>query len=367
MEASLRPEQRTRSRSPSKERSDRTYRERSALRPAPVSVQAATSKPVAVPTGRPSLSLFLSDPVFKSIVAEEAVAMVSASFSHHDPQQHAAVDGVLVAVLRAARIAERLGAKDWNYQAGEAMKAYLDYVHKHFPLLMSQSTSGHHISNPNHKAANTDIDTYYGKAWRGTREQEDNEKNIRRLFELNEELIEGRPRPKVHFEKRAEYKRYNHPVSEPTVLPGEVRRYTYRDGPSSVPSRPPYDSSPTAKPAASSFPGELHEHSAPAATAPTRTPVWRSSRAPRFLVPRGPARCPWASSKRLRPKKTPVKASVPSPHAPPPPPPFTREGTEDGEIIELAKSNQDIMSCLEMQLGVDITEEDWEDLFKGDV
>ncbi|KAK7186096.1 hypothetical protein PSPO01_07908 [Paraphaeosphaeria sporulosa] len=51
--------------------------------------------------------------------------------------------------------------------------------------------------------------------------------------------------------------------------------------------------------------------------------------------------------------------------------PLTRAGSEDGEVIELVKSTpakfNDIRSCLEMQLSVKITEEDWEDLLKGDV
>lgn len=54
------------------------------------------------------------------------------------------------------------------------------------------------------------------------------------------------------------------------------------------------------------------------------------------------------------------------------PPPLIKDGTEEGEIGGLVKASPgelgpDIMSCLEMKLSVNITDEDWEDLFKGDI
>ncbi|KAF2451929.1 hypothetical protein P171DRAFT_426357 [Karstenula rhodostoma CBS 690.94] len=350
MAVSSRPEKRTRSRSSSKDCNERIYRERNAPRHAPVSVR--------MPAGRPSLSSLFSDPIFKSVIADEAAAMASANFSQQNPQQHAAIDGVLVAVLRAARIKQRLGAKNWEYQPSEPMKAYLDYFYKHFPILMSRGNPGHHISSLHQKGPNPGIDTYYGQAWRGAWMQEEGAWAGWKLSESNQDLIEGRWMPRTQSEKMTDYKRYGNAASESGTL-GTIHRFRCRDDPPPVPSRLPYGSPSMAKPTAPVL--EL-------ATSVPRGPRLQSKTWLGYKITRGPARCPWESPKTTRSKQTQAKA--PS-SAPLPPPPFAKEGTEKGEVVELVKSTPgepiDIMSCLEMQLRGSIAEEDWEDLLKGDV
>ncbi|KAL5425993.1 hypothetical protein PMIN04_002224 [Paraphaeosphaeria minitans] len=352
-----RPENRTHSRSPSNGRNERIYRDGSAPQQAPVPAQVAAEKAPALPEKQPSLVSLLSDPIFKSVVSNEIVAMASANFSHHDPQQHAAIDGVLVAVLRAARIARRLESKDWEYQPSEPMKMYLGYIYKHFPVLMSQGTTGHFISKPSEKDPNPDIDTYYGWAWRGSRTQEEDQKMWCRLSELNRDLIEGRSVPRAQEGKTAGYKRHRDATNEDRT-PRKIPRITFRDDP------PQYNSSsPIAKTAAPAPRGPLAQDNK----------TWTLTR-PRYIIPRGPTRYSWTSPKAPT-SQIPVKVPPPAPKQKPikVPPPLTiaGSGSEDGEVPELVKSTpgipKDIMSCLEMQLSVEITAEDWGDLFKGDV
>ncbi|KAL1593374.1 hypothetical protein SLS60_010982 [Paraconiothyrium brasiliense] len=266
-----------------------------------------------------------------------------------------AIDSVLLGILRAARIAQK-GAKDWDYAPSDAMKAYLEYVYKHFPRVMTKNASGSIVSNSYKRNADQNMDTHYGRVWKGAWWQKDDDRKRWRLVELNKHLIEGRSKPESQVKLGDGYKKYEDAARDYKKT-SKSRKYTFRDNSPLAPSRLPYDISLVKKPAGPIPQGPRKQ-----------TETSRTWKAPRILAPRGPARCSWTSVKINQPKHTPVKPRPPTSQ----PPPFIKEGTEEGELIELDKSPldksyRDIMSCLEMQLTVDITEEDWEDLFKGDV
>ncbi|KAJ4351678.1 uncharacterized protein N0V89_007021 [Didymosphaeria variabile] len=281
--------------------------------------------------------------------------MASASFSHHDPQQHAAINSVLIAIFRAAKTAQR-GAKDWDYAPSDTINSYLDYMYEQLPRLMSEDASGCIIPASYKRTTGQNMDTYYGRAWKGAWWQEDDDRKRWRLIELNKHLIEGVSEPETHSRVRNGYKKYDDAAgnSETSV---RFRRYTFGNNPPLPPSRLLYDISPIAKPTGPVPRGPRQQIEAS-----------RSPKAPRILVPRGPARCSWTSLETIRPKQTPVEDVPPASQ----PPPFIKEGTEEGELIELVKSTPDkssldVMSRLEMRLDISITDEYWEDLFKCDV
>ncbi|KAJ4305659.1 hypothetical protein N0V90_001190 [Kalmusia sp. IMI 367209] len=239
---------------------------------------------------------------------------MATSSSPQNREQRAHTDEILLATLRSARIARRMGnAEQGGNKVSNAMKMYLEYVYKHFPVLMREGKRDDGAALMPEKGDGMyglDVDTYFGRAYRG--------------------------------EQSA---RWEHPYSSDWRTHEGHRRYA----------------------------DEVVEHEYRRVFPPAK------SESPHFQVNR-----PWVSSLSGHSRR-PYSDALPVAKRNPPTPfrtssntksfrtvTFSCEGTEDGEIIEPVntpkKPMQNIFSCLEMELApTRISDEDWEDLFKGDV
>ncbi|KAF1972555.1 hypothetical protein BU23DRAFT_160508 [Bimuria novae-zelandiae CBS 107.79] len=330
---------RTRSRSPYPERVGKRVcrsRDRSYPRSPP--------KPAIRLTDRPSYEALFSDTTFRCTVMKEAAAIAGAALSYD--ARYAPMDGVILPLLYAIKGAQQLSMKDWSYKPAGAMQEYLDYLCTHFPRLLSDKV---HLVEKRRRHAEAGWDTYYGKAWFGQWWREEEADENAKLVELNRHLTERDDRSGTSYRPRYDGERE---ARAPERRDWHRRGVARRMAPA---SRGPNNNSMAPAPNFADDAPDVHSRLS-YDDDPTNMP-------PSF--PRGPRQHTGAPRDGLR------QPTVQPQRQPPPPPSllFTKAGSEDGEVVESnPEPVRDVLTSLETQLiGPTITEEEWEDLFKGDV